>query len=133
MNNTSRRTCCRWVRNCALPLVLVVALTSAAQWHAVAHAQSPQQPAAAAPGPKWAEVRIDLPVSSRLLPPGEGAEIANSQCLICHSSEMVLTQPPLTLEQWTAEIGKMRAAYGAPLPVEQVSLLATYLHGINGR
>jgi hypothetical protein len=45
---------------------------------------------------------------------------------------MVLRQPPLTRDQWVGEINKMRSAYGAPLPADQVDRLADYLFRING-
>jgi mono/diheme cytochrome c family protein len=45
----------------------------------------------------------------------------------CHSADMVLHQPALTASQWRATIHKMRTAYGAPLPAEQVDALTTYL------
>jgi len=45
---------------------------------------------------------------------------------------MVLRQPPLTEDVWRFEINKMRNAYGAPLPADQVDALARYLHSING-
>jgi hypothetical protein len=44
---------------------------------------------------------------------------------------MVLRQPPLTKDEWIGEINKMRNAYGAPLPAEQVDALATYLQSID--
>ena len=132
MNNTSCPGASRWLRNFSLPVALIVALTGAAQLQGIARAQGARErPAAAAP--KGVRVSVDLPDGLKLFPPGDGAQIANSQCLICHSTEMVLTQPPLTLDEWTAEIGKMRNTYGAPLPAEQVGILATYLHGIDGR
>jgi mono/diheme cytochrome c family protein len=71
-----------------------------------------------------------MPVSETTFPPGAGSEIATSQCLICHSAGMILRQPPLTQEQWLAEINKMRAAFGALIPVDQVDALARYLSGI---
>jgi hypothetical protein len=45
---------------------------------------------------------------------------------------MVLRQPPLTRDQWVSEINKMRSAFGAPLPADQVGRLADYLFRING-
>jgi mono/diheme cytochrome c family protein len=78
-------------------------------------------------------VDVSLPLSHEVFPPGPGAEIANAQCLICHSAGMVMRQPPLTLGEWTAINTKMRVAYGAPLPAEQVDALARYLYRINGR
>ena len=70
---------------------------------------------------------MQLPTSATVFPAGEGADIANSQCLICHSVSMVLTQPALTPSQWQAIINKMRTVYGAPLPAEQVDGLSAYL------
>ena len=85
------------------------------------------------PVPKWAKVSVELPASQTSFPPGDGADIANAQCLICHSAGMVLRQPPLTQDEWVGEINKMRNAFGAPLPADQVEALAKYLHSINGR
>jgi mono/diheme cytochrome c family protein len=82
---------------------------------------------------QWGIVTVELPASDESFPPGVGAEIANSQCQICHSAGMVLTQPPLKKDEWRAEIVKMRSAYGAPIPEDQVEGLADYLNNINGR
>ena len=82
---------------------------------------------------QWAIVRVALPENDEPFPPGIGADIAGSQCLICHSAGMVLTQPPLKKDEWRAEIIKMRSAYGAPIPDDQVDALSEYLKNINGR
>jgi mono/diheme cytochrome c family protein len=76
---------------------------------------------------RWSKVSVELPTSLTPFPAGEGAVIANAQCLICHSAGMVLRQPARTQEQWKETINKMRSAYGAPLPAEQVDALAAYL------
>jgi mono/diheme cytochrome c family protein len=68
-----------------------------------------------------------FPTSVATFPAGDGADIANSQCLICHSAGMVLRQPALSESEWRATINKMRTAYGAPLPADQVDGLAVYL------
>ena len=81
----------------------------------------------------WSKVDVEFPVSQVSFPPGKGAEIANGQCLICHSTGMVLRQPPLSQEEWAGEITKMRSAFGAPMPPDQFEALARYLYGINGR
>jgi mono/diheme cytochrome c family protein len=86
---------------------------------------SPTQP--------WVKLSVELPASQTFFPPGNGADIANSQCLICHSAGMVLRQPALTQDEWAGEINKMRNSFGAPLPADQVAPLAKYLRGINGR
>jgi hypothetical protein len=82
---------------------------------------------------QWAIVKVELPANDASFPPGVGADIARSQCLICHSAGMVLTQPPLKKDEWRAEIMKMRSAYGAPIPDDQVEGLSEYLKNINGR
>jgi len=84
-------------------------------------------------GRQWAVVSVELPVSNEIFPPGPGADVADSQCLICHSAGMVLRQPPLTQQEWRSEIEKMRSAYGALLPADQVDALSEYLERINGR
>jgi hypothetical protein len=75
----------------------------------------------------WGKVSVELPVSQTPFPAGEGSVIANAQCLICHSAGMVLRQAARTQGQWKETINKMRSAYGAPLPAEQVDALAAYL------
>jgi len=79
---------------------------------------------------QWTTVNVELPVSDEGFPPGNGVEAATSYCLICHSAGMVLRQPPLTRGDWRAEIVKMRSAYGAPIPDDQVGVLADYLAGL---
>jgi mono/diheme cytochrome c family protein len=79
---------------------------------------------------RWARLSVQLPTSVTMFPAGDGADIANSQCLICHSAGMVLRQPALSESEWRATINKMRTAYGAPLPADQVDALATYLSNL---
>jgi sulfite dehydrogenase (cytochrome) subunit B len=71
---------------------------------------------------------IDLPKETAMLKPGPGADAANGQCLICHSAEYITTQPPdKPLAFWKAEVEKMKKVYGAPIPDDQVDVLAEYL------
>ena len=86
-----------------------------------------KEEAAASADPHWSKVTVELPTSNTPFPAGEGQSIADSQCLICHSADMVLRQPARTQAQWKETINKMRSAYGAPLPAQQVDALATYL------
>ena len=78
-------------------------------------------------------LKVNLPTSAALFPAGKGSDIANANCLICHSAGMVLRQPPLTLAEWTTEIGKMKGSFGAPIAPDQIDALAHYLAAINGR
>jgi hypothetical protein len=86
----------------------------------------------AGPHATESKVSVELPTNETPFPPGRGAELT-PQCLICHSADMVLHQPPLTPGEWVGEINKMRNAFGAPLPADQIEDLARYLCSINGR
>lgn len=69
---------------------------------------------------------ITLPDETVTLP--ASAEILTTNCTACHSPEMLLTQPKLDAKTWTAEIGKMRAAYKATIdPTDDPKILAALL------
>ncbi len=70
---------------------------------------------------------LQLPPETGLFRPGTGAEIANAQCLVCHSVEYVTTQPPLARVFWKGSIEKMRAKFGAQIPADQIPTLLDYL------
>jgi hypothetical protein len=89
-----------------------------------------QQKSAKGAGSASTKVSVELPVSKALFPAGAGADIANSQCLICHSADMVLYQPARTQDEWKVTINKMRTAYGAPIAPDQIEALAVYLSGL---
>ena len=117
----------------ALAIVFGIALATSLAWPRTTDSTAAVEKAARGPDQSWTKVSVELPTSQVLFPPGNGADIANGECLICHSAGMVLRQPPLTQDEWTSEIDKMRNAFGAPLPADQVEVLAKYLHSINGR
>jgi cytochrome c5 len=60
-------------------------------------------------------VSVDLPAGDRMLPGGPGADVANDNCLACHSAGMVLNQPAMSKAQWQTEVEKMRTAYKASI------------------
>src|SRR5260221_3812270 len=115
----------------AFPLLLVIALATGLTWPRTVVPAPAARETAKGPIPKWTKVSVELPTSQTPFPPGNGSVIANAYCLICHSAGMVLRQPPLTQDEWVGEINKMRNAYGAALPADQVDALAKYLHSIN--
>jgi mono/diheme cytochrome c family protein len=117
---------------CVTSAVAIFVTASGVAWWSSARAASPSGKKDEA-SRRWAMVRVELPASDEIFPPGVGADIATSQCLICHSAGMVLQQPPLTKSEWRAEIIKMRSAYGAPIPDDQVDGLSEYLKSINGQ
>jgi mono/diheme cytochrome c family protein len=111
--------------------VAVLSIAGAAWWSSAQAGSPPGKTEVASR--RWAVVKVELPAGDEIFPPAVGADIATSQCLICHSAGMVLQQPPLTKAEWRAEIVKMRSAYGAPVPDDQVEALSEYLKTINGR
>jgi sulfite dehydrogenase len=71
--------------------------------------------------------KIELPAETASFKPGAGSEIANGQCLVCHSVEYVTTQPALPRTYWSFAVKKMRDKFGAPIPEDQVEPLVNYL------
>ncbi len=129
MMNSSLRD---FARLSAVPVLMAIALTAGLTWPRAVNSQ-PAAKQAKGPAQKWAKVSVEWPESQASFPPGNGSDIANDVCLICHSAGMVLRQPPLTQDEWTVEINKMRNTFGAPLPADQVEALAKYLLSINGQ
>lgn len=79
------------------------------------------------------KVSITLPNDTVRFKPGPGADLATGNCTICHSASYIYTQPRLTRVQWTAEVNKMKAAYGAPLAAENIPAIVDYLMTQNGK
>lgn len=72
-------------------------------------------------------VKIELPPETVSFRPAPGVEIANGQCLTCHSVDYVLTQPPEPKAFWETEVKKMNKLYGAQVPEDQIEPLVDYL------
>src|SRR4051812_14871629 len=70
---------------------------------------------------------IQLPPETAAFKQDAGADVANGQCLICHSVEYVTTQPRMPKTFWKAEVQKMQQKYGAPIPDSQVEEVVDYL------
>jgi hypothetical protein len=84
------------------------------------------QPAAAPPA------YSPPPETARLL---DGPDLAKAQryCLACHSADYVTTQPRgMPAAFWDGEVAKMRTAYGAPIPDEDVKDVVAYLTATYG-
>jgi hypothetical protein len=85
-------------------------------------------PAAAGAADDW-----KLPPEKTVLKEGVGRELVIGQCLLCHSSDYISTQPPLTRAQWQAGIEKMRTKYGAPIATNSAPALLDYLTAAYGK
>lgn len=73
---------------------------------------------------------IEPPADDATFPPGPHVDVVNQNCLSCHSASMVLTQPALKPEQWTAIVEKMRDVYKAPIAAGDVPAITAYLAGL---
>jgi hypothetical protein len=74
-----------------------------------------------------------LPVGEPTLPADEEAMPLRKHCLLCHSPDYITTQPRLSRKAWEANVEKMRAKYGAPIPTNAVPGIVDYLvknHGV---
>lgn len=105
-----------------------MALLLAAPAWAAAHRQRAAPSAKTAPGPILRNVKVSLPQDfDREYPAGPGADAVNANCRACHSTSMVLLQPPLPAEEWHKEVRKMIDVYKAPIPEDQVEPITRYL------
>ncbi len=99
--------------------------------HADAQQSQPSSTVAAA-GITLHSVSVDLPASDRMYPRGQDAEAINNNCLGCHSTGMVMTQPPLTRAAWQQEVEKMHTEFKAPVDASAEPAIVAYLVGHHG-
>lgn len=74
-----------------------------------------------------------LPADKPDLAVGPGRELVLGQCILCHSTDYISTQPRLTRPQWQAAVDKMRVRYGAPLSTNLSPAIVEYLTKNYGR
>ena len=89
----------------------------------------PVQPAAV----QGAVHSIDLPVYEPEMPEGPNRNLFLNSCTMCHSGRYVLMQFPLGKAKWTAEVEKMKKAFGCPVDLTQAKKLVEYLTAIRTR
>ena len=59
---------------------------------------------------------------------GPGKDVVESGCATCHSlSYIPMNSRFLTADAWKAEVGKMRAAFGAPIDDDAANAIVAYL------
>lgn len=69
-----------------------------------------------------------LPDEKAQFRPGTGVEVAQNNCLSCHSADYVNTQPPrLGVKFWQVEVSKMVKAYHAPISEANAKAIVDYL------
>lgn len=75
----------------------------------------------------WA-LSIALPDETARFKDGPGLDIVQTYCYACHSADYIITQPPhMPRAFWQAEVEKMKNAFGAPIPDDQVPTIVEYL------
>jgi len=90
--------------------------------------------AAPATAPPRGKATISLPGDAGMaFKPGPGVAAVQANCLTCHSSAYVSTQPVLSKAQWTAEVAKMKNVYGAPIADDAVPAIVDYLTATYGK
>ena len=61
------------------------------------------------------------------LEPGAGKDLVTGYCNACHSPRYIPMQPPLTHDQWAAEVTKMVKIFGIDIPEPDQALIIKYL------
>ncbi len=74
-----------------------------------------------------------LPAETPRLAPGPGRDLVLGQCIICHSTEYISTQPRLSRTQWQAAVDKMRTKFGAPVTTNLTDTIVDYLTAAYGK
>ena len=78
------------------------------------------------------EVSITLPPETGAYKPAAGVEVVQANCLTCHSTEYVSSQPPMPRKFWEANVKKMKEKFGAPIQDAQVAAIVDYLAATYG-
>lgn len=71
-----------------------------------------------------------LPEETAALAPGPNLELVQQNCLACHSTDYIGTQPsplPNARGFWQAEVVKMKNVYAAPLADADIPKIVDYL------
>ena len=90
-------------------------------------------PPAAPAGTTLAVETIVLPHDEPELPSGPDQRTFATSCTICHSTRLVMTQPPFPRKQWAEVVHKMVKTYGAPITPEAEGQIVDYLTTVRGQ
>jgi sulfite dehydrogenase (cytochrome) subunit B len=74
---------------------------------------------------KVIELPADNPAAK--LKPGPGLEKVQADCGVCHSTDYIVRQPRKSAKDWQAEVTRMVAAFGAPIPKPDEGIIVQYL------
>jgi len=82
---------------------------------------------APAPGAKYSVGSYPLYWPESEFVAGEGRDLVLGYCNACHSPRYILMQPPLTHDQWAAEVTKMVKTFGIQIPDGDQTTIINYL------
>ena len=83
----------------------------------------------------WAaEKSITLPPDDAYaeLAPGPGVELVRANCVLCHSTDYIVTQPRSDAKQWQGVVTKMMKVYGALINEQDAQAIVEYLVSAHG-
>lgn len=100
-------------------LTAVIAFAAIGAWTAIAAL-------AATPAITWKSESVTLPNPGGYFR-GQGANVLNQNCAMCHSAGFVNRQPLISRAAWTAEVKKMKGAFGAPIADANIPKIVTAL------
>ncbi|WP_145259844.1 hypothetical protein [Planctomycetes bacterium Pan216] len=78
-------------------------------------------------------VSITMPHEEPVPPLGPNRSTFQTSCTICHSTRLVLNQPPFAEERWRKIVEKMINVYGAPVGATRKEEIVGYLTAISAR
>lgn len=71
-------------------------------------------------------MKLELPPETAVYKSAPGADLANAQCLTCHSADYASMQPPMPAKFWRGAVEKMIGKYGAPISTNDIDALVGY-------
>ena len=73
------------------------------------------------------EITLPPDHSYGALKPGPGSELTQQRCVLCHSTDYIVMQPPGDQKQWDGVVTKMIKVFGAPVSDTDAKTIAEYL------
>src|SRR6266849_4076445 len=82
---------------------------------------------AAASGAQQKSIQLPADNPASQVKQGSGDDAIRRNCIVCHSTDYIVTQPHLDAMHWQAEVQKMINVYGAHINESDAKVIADYL------
>jgi cytochrome c5 len=116
-----------------LTVIVGVIATAVAYQGTRESTRAPVSPPAAPASTTLPVETIVLPHDEPELPSGPHQQTFATSCTICHSTRLVMTQPPFPRKQWAEVVHSMVKSYGAPIAPEAEEQIVDYLMAVRGK